>query len=92
MDMQSLQSLRRKILKTSTVLSSCLDIASNLKDHCQELDKLELITNSKELEMLIDAYTATIKLHCRSVEEIMESLRGTFNLVYTRFLFTSVTC
>lgn len=91
-DMQNLQRLRYKILKISSVLSFCLDVASKLRDHCHRLDELELASTSKKLEQSIDAYIADILLHRQTVKVLMKTLQGTFDLVCMIPEYEPATC
>lgn len=80
-DMQTLQRLRHKILKTSSVLTSCLDVATKLQEHCHRLDKLGFTPKSDKIEKSIEAYAADIQVHQQSVRVIMETLQSTFDLL-----------
>jgi hypothetical protein len=79
--MQTLQILRHKILRTSSVLSSCLDVATKLIGHCHWLDKLSSTHESEKTINSIEAYAADIHVHQQSIKVIMETLQGTFDLV-----------
>ncbi|OCK78124.1 hypothetical protein K432DRAFT_444833 [Lepidopterella palustris CBS 459.81] len=77
----TLQRLRHKILKTSSVLTSCLDVATKLQEHCHRLDKLGFTPKSDKIEKSIEAYAADIQVHQQSVRVIMETLQSTFDLL-----------
>jgi hypothetical protein len=80
-DMQTLQKLRHKILKTSSVLSACLGVAKKMIEHCHTLDKFGFTPRNEKVEESIKAYAADIEIHQQSVRLIMETLQGTFDMV-----------
>lgn len=81
LDMQALQRLRHKILRTSLALGSCLDVAKKLEEHCNTLDGLGFIPKSAKIKKAIHAYSEHIEVHQQSVKLTMEMLQGTFDLL-----------
>jgi hypothetical protein len=79
-DMQALQRLRYKVLKTSSVLESCLNLAMRLKAHCCTLDESGCFTNNDHVIVSIETYAADIKVYQQNIGNIMQSLQGTFDL------------
>jgi len=78
-DMQTLQKLRHKILKTSLVLSACLGVATKMIEHCHTLEKSG--HQDERIELSINAYAADIEVHQQTVRMIVETLQGTFDMV-----------
>ena len=79
--MQALQRLRHKILRTSSVLSSCLDVATKLEEHCNTFDRLGFTPINEKIRLAICTYTENIKVQQQNVKVTMEALQGTFDLV-----------
>jgi ferritin len=80
-DLQTLQRLRNELLSTQNTLASCLDISKQLKTHCHSLDALALHSGHDCTIELIKSYSADISVYVHSVATILESLRGTQDMV-----------
>jgi hypothetical protein len=80
-DTQTLQRLRRKITRTSKVLTSCLNVAGELERHCRKLDDLNAVAPSHEVLKAIRVYATTIEHHHQNIDMIMQTLRGTGSVV-----------
>ncbi|KAF2474370.1 uncharacterized protein BDR25DRAFT_340867 [Lindgomyces ingoldianus] len=80
-DMQALQILRHKILTVSLILSSCLDVAARLTEHCHKLDGSGFSPKSEQVRKSIEMYAADIRVHQQSVGVLMEALQGTYGLL-----------
>jgi hypothetical protein len=80
-DLQTLQRLRNELLSTQNTLASCLDISKQLKTYCHSLDALVLHSGRDCTIELIKSYSADISVYVQSVATILESLRGTQDIV-----------
>lgn len=81
--MQCLQRLRNKVLETSAVLESCLNVAMGLKTHFSALNNSGLCASTNHLTLTIETYASDIIFYQQRVATIMKSLQGTFDLVRT---------
>lgn len=81
-DIQELQQLQQKLLRTSMVLNSCLEVASHLESHCQRLSAVNDFEYPSGLVLkAIRNYMTDVKIHEQSLAMIKRSLQGTENLV-----------
>ena len=80
-DMQTLQRLRHRLLRSSLTLSSCLDNAAKLEKFCDALDELGLTPKSSNVGKAIHAYSLDIERHQQSANILMDTLKGTLSLV-----------
>ncbi|KAI4262812.1 MAG: hypothetical protein L6R42_002017 [Xanthoria sp. 1 TBL-2021] len=80
-DIQELQQLQQKLLRTSMVFSSCLEVARNLESHCEKLREFNAAKYpSAPILPGIKSYTADLKLHQQSLTIIGQTLQGTETL------------
>ena len=85
-DIQEVQQLQQKLLRTSMVLNSCLKVAGHLESHCQRLSAIDDTRYPSGLVLAaIENYTADVKIHEQSLLMIKQSLQGTENLVSLKF-------
>lgn len=80
-DIQELQQLQQKVLRTSAVITSCQEVASHIDNHCRRLDSLKIKPPSDNVLEVIEDYLADLVLHQRSLQTLVQTLRGTENLV-----------
>ena len=81
-DIQELQQLQQKLLRTSMVLNSCLEIASHLEGHYQKLIAMNDIKCPSGLVLkALKNYMTDVKIHEQSLAMIKQSLEGTEKLV-----------
>ena len=89
-DIQELQQLQQKLLRTSMVLDSCLKVAGHLESHCQRFSAIDDTRYSSCLILAaIKNYTADVKIHEQSLVMIKQSLQGTEKLVSLKFSIPS---
>lgn len=80
-DAQDLELVRRKFLKASLILRSSVDVGRSLKTHIEEVARtLQQSQSPGSLEML-DQYAASLEVHARIVDALLERLSGTSKLV-----------
>lgn len=79
--MQILQRLRHKVLETSSILESCLDIAMRLKEYCSSLKNPKCSESNNHIMISIEVYAANIRVYRRNIANIVQSMQGTFDLV-----------
>ena len=80
-DAQDLELIRRKLLKASLILRSSVDVGKSLKTHIEEVARtLQQSESLYGLETL-DQYTASLKMHARTVDALLNRLSGTSKLV-----------
>ncbi|KAI9785127.1 MAG: hypothetical protein M1839_000765 [Geoglossum umbratile] len=79
-DTQKLQLLRQKLLRTLSVLGSCLAIAKGCESHCHKLGAPDTAGNDQVL-LGLEIYTSRIKLHQSNVTAILQYSTGTTSLL-----------
>jgi hypothetical protein len=78
--------LRQKLLRTSTVLESCLDVSRGCGNYFRRLEKLKVIASSQAGIAEIEVYISQLKGHCRTIKSIIQQSTGTWHLVRLSFL------
>jgi hypothetical protein len=85
-DMQKLQLLRQKILRTLSVLDACLAVAKGCERLCQRLDALKVTTANEMIFAGLMAYEDEINRHRRGLTTLLDYSSGTATLVCPPFL------
>lgn len=90
-DIQELQQLQQKLLRTSMVLNSCLKVASHLEGHYQKLIAMNDIKCPSGLVLkALKNYMTDVKIHEQGLAMIKQSLEGTEKLVSRTILIPSL--
>jgi hypothetical protein len=80
-DNQDLQLLRQKLLRTSAVLVSCLEVIRGCKLHYRKLVTLNVVDEDEQLLAEIEVYIRQIQHHRVDISRILEYSSGTSKLV-----------
>ena len=80
-DVQSVQSLRKHLLRTMVVLDAQLQVAKGCKLHCGTLNSSALGPKKTDLLSELGAYSAQLKTHRGIVAAMLERSQGTLDLV-----------
>lgn len=92
-DAQDLELVRRKLLKASLILRSSVDVGRSLKTHIEEVARTLQQSKSQDSLVVLDQYAASLGMHARIVDALLERLSGTSRLVsHTRPCWVKVLC
>ncbi|PMD19759.1 hypothetical protein NA56DRAFT_705470 [Hyaloscypha hepaticicola] len=80
-DSQNLQLLRQKLLRTSVVLVSCLEVVKGCRLHYRKLVTLKVIDEDEQLLTEIEVYIKQIQRHSIDINRILEYSLGTSQLL-----------
>lgn len=80
-DSQDLQLLRQKLLRTSTVLDSCLEVVKGCEIHCRKLISLNITATGEQSLAEIDVYAKQMQGHRLELHRIIQYSLGTSKLV-----------
>jgi hypothetical protein len=80
-DVQRLQILRGKILRTSATLGSCLELADRLSAFCLQLEAQNLLPTASDITASVELYAADIQNHQRNICMVLQTLNSTADLV-----------
>lgn len=84
-DAQDLELVRRKLLKASLILRSSVDVGRSLRTHIEEVARTLQQSKSRRSIEVLDQYAASLEMHARIVDALLERLSGTTKLVsYSR--------
>ena len=72
LDSQNLQLFRQKLLRTSTVLDSCLDVVEGCEAHCRRLISAKITDIGEHCLTEITIYTRQIHYHRRELHGIIQ--------------------
>lgn len=81
LDSQNLQLFRQKLLRTSTVLDSCLNVVQDCEAHCRKLIASKVTDIGEHCLTEITIYTRQIHYHRRELRRIIQYSSGTSKLV-----------
>ena len=81
LDSQNLQLFRQKLLRTSTVLDSCLDVIKGCEAHCRRLINVKSTDIGEHCLTEITIYTRQINHQSRELHRIIQYSSGTSKLV-----------
>lgn len=81
LDSQNLQLLQKKLLRTSSVLDSCLDVLKGCETHCRKLVTLNVASSGEQYLVEIMVYKKQIQGHRRELHRITQQSFGTSKLV-----------
>jgi hypothetical protein len=87
-DLQRLQIMKGKILRTSLALDSCLELADRLGAFCSQLEAQNLLPKTSNITASVEHYAADIRNHQRNIAMVLQTLNSTASLV--RFKHRSV--
>jgi hypothetical protein len=80
-DVQRLQILRGKILRTSITLDSCLELADRLSAFCLQLEAQDLLPKASNITASVNLYAADIRNYQRNIAMVLQTLNSTADLV-----------
>lgn len=80
-DAQDLELVRRKLLKASLILRSSVDVGRSLKTHIEKVVRTLQSSKSQGSLEVLDQYAASLGMHARIVEALLERLSGIRKLV-----------
>ena len=86
-DCQNLQLLRQKLLRTSSVLDSSLDVAKGCANHCLDLVGLKIVASSTQAVAEIENHIEQLKRYRQMIDRIIQQSAGTNHLVRHSYLF-----
>ena len=74
---QDLELVRQKTLKASLILRSSVDVGRSLKIYIKEVARTLQQSKSQGSLEVLDQYTASLGMHARIVDTLLERLSGT---------------
>ena len=89
LDSQNLQLFRQKLLRTSTVLDSCLDVIKGCEAHCRRLISANRTDIGEHCLTEITIYSRQLPYHRRDLHRIIQYSSGTSKLVCSVHIFAA---
>jgi hypothetical protein len=80
-DSQNLQLLRQKLLRTSTVLDSCLEVVKGCEIHCRRLIASGMTAGGEQSLAELEVYKMQMQGHRLDLHRILQYSLGTSKLV-----------
>jgi hypothetical protein len=80
-DCQNLQLLKQKLLRTSSVLDACLDVASGCANHCIWLTDMKLVDSSGRELSEVEYYKRQLTQHRHTIGRFTQQAAEAGHLV-----------
>ena len=84
---QDLHELQQKLIRTSVVMSSCIEVAEQLGSHCHKLrESYNHALSSADFHSSLQVYKAEIERHKQSLTMIKQTLKCSERVVSERHI------